>query len=86
MAAALGTGLVAGIVNGLLVTRLKIPSLIATLAMASVATGTAFGITGGVAFTGRWDPAFLELGRGSVLGIPALILWTALSPRSRNSR
>ncbi len=77
VAAALGVGLLAGIVNGLLVTRLRIPSLIATLAMASVATGTAFGITGGVAFVGRWDPAFLALGRGSVAGVPALILWTA---------
>lgn len=77
VAAALGTGLLAGGINGWLVTRLRIPSLIATLAMASVATGTAFGITGGVAFAGRWDPAFLALGRGSVLGIPSLILWTA---------
>ncbi len=77
VAGALGVGLLAGIVNGLLVTRLRIPSLIATLAMASVATGTAFGITGGVAFVGRWDPAFLALGRGSVAGVPALILWTA---------
>lgn len=75
--AALAVGLGAGVVNGLLVTRARIPSLIATLATASVATGTAFGITGGVAFAGRWDPAFLALGRGSVLGIPALILWTA---------
>ena len=77
VAAALGVGVAAGVINGLLVTRLRIPSLIATLAMASVATGTAFAITGGVAFVGRWDPAFLALGRGSVLGIPALILWTA---------
>jgi len=77
VAAALAVGLVAGLVNGALVTRLRIPSLIATLAMASVATGTAFAITGGVAFVGRWDPAFLALGRGSVAGIPALILWTA---------
>jgi ribose transport system permease protein len=77
VAAALGSGLAAGILNGVLVTRLRIPSLIATLAMASIATGTAFAITGGVAFVGRWDPAFLALGRGSVLGIPALILWTA---------
>ena len=75
--AALAVGLLAGLANGLLVTRLRIPSLIATLAMASVATGTAFGITGGVAFVGRWDPAFLALGRGSVLGVPVLILWTA---------
>jgi ribose transport system permease protein len=75
--AAVGVGLFAGVVNGLLVTVLRIPSLIATLAMAAVATGTAFAITGGIAFVGRWDPAFLALGRGSVLGIPALILWTA---------
>ena len=75
--AAVAVGLFAGVVNGLLVTALRIPSLIATLAMAAVATGTAFAITGGVAFVGRWDPAFLALGRGSVLGIPALILWTA---------
>ena len=75
--AAIAVGLFAGAVNGLLVTALRIPSLIGTLAMAAVATGTAFAITGGVAFVGRWDPAFLALGRGSVLGIPALILWTA---------
>jgi len=77
VAAAIAAGMAAGLVNGLLVTRLRIPSLIATLAMASVATGTAFAITGGVAFAGRWDPAFLALGRGSVLGVPTLILWTA---------
>ncbi len=75
--AALATGLGAGLVNGVLVTAVRIPSLIATLAMASVATGLGFAITGGVAFVGRWDPAFLALGRASVLGIPALILWTA---------
>jgi ribose transport system permease protein len=75
--AAVAVGLAAGVLNGLLVTRLRIPSLIATLATASVATGLAFGITGGVAFVGRWDPGFLALGRGSVLGVPALIWWTA---------
>lgn len=77
VAAAIAAGLGAGALNGFLVTRLRIPSLIATLAMASVATGLGFAITGGVAFVGRWDPAFLALGRGSVLGVPALILWTA---------
>ncbi len=75
--AAILTGLAAGVLNGLLVTRLKIPSLIATLATASVATGLGFAVTGGVAFVGRWDPAFLSLGRGSMLGVPALIWWTA---------
>jgi ribose transport system permease protein len=75
--AGIGAGLAAGVLNGLLVTQLKIPSLIATLATAAVANGCAFAITGGVAFVGRWDPAFLALGRGSVLGVPALVLWMA---------
>lgn len=76
--AAVLAGLAAGVLNGLLVTALRIPSLIATLATASMATGFGFAITGGVAFVGRWDPAFLALGRGSVLGVPALIAWTAV--------
>jgi ribose transport system permease protein len=73
----LAVGLAAGMLNGVLVTRLKIPSLIATLATASVANGLAFAVTGGVAFVGRWDPAFLALGRGAIFGIPALVLWMA---------
>jgi ribose transport system permease protein len=73
----LAVGLAAGLLNGVLVTRLKIPSLIATLATASVANGLAFAVTGGVAFVGRWDPAFLALGRGAIFGIPALVLWMA---------
>jgi ribose transport system permease protein len=77
VAAGLAVGAAAGALNGVLVTRLKIPSLIATLATASVANGIAFAITGGVAFVGRWNPDFLVLGRGSLLGIPVLILWTA---------
>lgn len=77
VAAGLGVGAIAGATNGLLVTRLKIPSLIATLATASVANGLAFAVTGGVAFVGRWDPAFLAIGRGTVLAVPALVLWTA---------
>jgi ribose transport system permease protein len=77
VAAGLAVGLAAGVLNGLLVTRLKIPSLIATLATASVANGLAFAVTGGVAFVGRWDPRFLALGRGTLFGVPALVLWTA---------
>ena len=79
VAAGLAVGILAGALNGVLVTRLKIPSLIATLATASVANGLAFAVTGGIAFVGRWDPNFLALGRGSVLGVPALILWMAVA-------
>jgi ribose transport system permease protein len=79
VAAGLAVGLAAGGLNGLLVTRLKIPSLIGTLATASVANGCAFAVTGGVSFVGRWDPRFLALGRGHVLGVPVLVLWTAMA-------
>ncbi len=77
VAAGLAVGALAGTLNGLLVTRLKIPSLIATLATASVANGLAFAVTGGIAFVGRWDPGFLALGRGNLFGVPALVLWMA---------
>ncbi|MEM6439516.1 MAG: ABC transporter permease [Pseudomonadota bacterium] len=75
--AGLAVGLAGGVLNGLLVTKAKVPSLIATLGSASVANGLAFMATGGVAFVGRWDPAFLSLARGSILGVPALALFMA---------
>ena len=68
-----GTG--AGLLNGFLVTGLRIPSLIATLATASVANGLSFMVTDGVAFVGQWDSRFLWLGRGAVFGVPTLIIW-----------
>ncbi len=78
VAAGLGIGLAAGLTNGLIVTRLKVPSLIGTLAVSSITTGVCFWITGGVAFVGRWGDAFLFLGRGRLFGIPVLIVWTLL--------
>ena len=77
VATGLGIGLAGGLLNGILVTRLKVPSLIATLGTASIATGLAFMITRGVAFVGRWDAAFLSLSRGKVAGIPTLTLFMA---------
>lgn len=73
--AALAIAALFGVLNGILVTRIKIPSLIATLATASIATGIGFALTKGVAWVGRWDPAFTGLGRGNVAGIPVLVLW-----------
>ncbi len=69
-------GLAGGLLNGFLVTVLKVPSLISTLGTASVANGLAFLITGGVAFVGRWDANFLFLGRGKLGPIPFIILIT----------
>jgi len=75
--AGLGAGVLCGITNGLAVTALRVPSLIATLGTAAVAKGLAFMITQGVAFVGRWPSGFTGLARGSLLGIPNLVWWLA---------
>ncbi len=69
---------VCGLVNGLCVTRLKIPSLITTLAIGAIATGIAFLITGGVAYVGRFPTDFVGLGRGALLGVPLPVVWLLL--------
>jgi ribose transport system permease protein len=75
--AGLSVGTFGGLINGLIVTRLKIPSLIATLGTAAIANGFAFWATEGVAFVGRWPVEFTALARGTLFGIPAPILWVA---------
>ncbi len=76
--AGMAAALACGLANGLCVTRFRIPSLIATLAVGAIATGIAFLVTGGVAYVGRFPPGFVALGRGVVLGVPVLLLWLAL--------
>lgn len=75
IAAGMGVGLACGAANGIAVTVLKVPSLIATLATAAVAKGLGFMITGGVAFVGRWPGSFTGLARGTTLGLPNLAWW-----------
>jgi ribose transport system permease protein len=75
VAAALAVGLAAGAFNGFGVTVLKVPSLIVTLGSAAIARGLAFFMTQGVAFVGRWPTEFTGLARGSVGGVPNLVLW-----------
>jgi ribose transport system permease protein len=58
-------GAVCGAINGLCVTRLKLPPFIATLGMMLVARGVALQITGARAVSGLGD-AFGELGNGSL--------------------
>jgi ribose transport system permease protein len=76
-ACALAIGLGFGLANGLAVTRLRIPSLIATLATGTIANGAAFLITGGVAYVGRLPDPVLALGRATLAGVPVLVLWMA---------
>jgi ribose/xylose/arabinose/galactoside ABC-type transport system permease subunit len=64
----LALGAAAGLLNGLLITRLKIPPLIVTLGSFSLFRGLAEGLTAGTDnFTG-FPPSFLALGQGEILG------------------
>ena len=63
--------------NGLLITRGKLPPFIATLGMMSVARGITLFWTDGRPVSG-FDAAFRSLATGKVLMIPAPVLLTAL--------
>jgi ribose transport system permease protein len=74
--ACLSIGALVGLANGLVVTRLKVNSLIATLAMLGIATGTAYVVSHGTDVTNV--PTSLQTGFGTVnfLGVipdPALL-------------
>ncbi|TKI04695.1 ABC transporter permease [Martelella alba] len=67
LALALGAGL--GLINGLLVTKLRLHSLVLTIGTAGIFGGANLVLTKGVAITGI--PASIQyLGRGDVLGLP----------------
>ena len=67
MLCAVLVGMVIGFFNGLIVTRLKIPAMIATLAMQYVCNGAVYLISGGYAVSGLPD-SISFLGKGDVLG------------------
>ena len=71
--AGLGTGLIIGLLNGLIVTRVGINPLITTLGMLSVARGLAFVFSGGLSEP-ILDPAFGQLGRGFMAGVPVPVI------------
>jgi ribose transport system permease protein len=69
--AGLGVGLAVGLINGLLVSRLKLPPFIATLGMLGVARGLVLLLTGAKTLAPLPD-AFNAIANGSVLGLPSL--------------
>lgn len=79
MGAALAVGAVIGLLNGLLVTRAQINSLIATLGMMAILRGSAMVSTGAVSIQGTVD-GFIEVGTGHIgpIPIPVLISFTLL--------
>lgn len=68
LAAGLLTGGLAGLTNGLLISRLKIPPFIATLGMLNIAKGLSLVISGLKPIYFNDTPVFNQMAMGSVLG------------------
>lgn len=77
MVLALGVGLLAGLFNGVLVAKLGLPPILATLGSGLIFTGLAIALTGGSAVMGL-PPAAAWIGNGLLLGIPVPLILFAL--------
>jgi putative xylitol transport system permease protein len=84
------TGALLGLINGCIIAYLKIPPFVATLGMLSVARGLTYAYTGGMPVP-NLSESFLNLGEGSLLGVPLpivifvlifAILWVVLNHTS----
>lgn len=73
VASALGIGTLLGVINGLMITRAKIPPFIATLGMLTVARGLTLLYTQGQPITGL-PATFRWIGTGVVAGIPMPVI------------
>ncbi len=77
--AGLGTGFLIGLINGLLVTKVIIPSFLVTLGMMGVTKGLAMWVTN-TAPVPIIDKTFVYIfGSGDVGGIPVLLFWTVIA-------
>lgn len=74
----LGTGFIIGLINGLLVSKVLIPSFLVTLAMMEVGRGLAMWITGTAPVPILNDNYLFLFGSGDFLGIPILLIWTVI--------
>lgn len=71
------TGLIVGTVNGLLVTRIAIPSFLVTLAMMGITRGTAMWVTDTAPVPILNETYNFIFGSGQIGPIPTLFIWTA---------
>jgi ribose transport system permease protein len=83
----LAAGGLVGLVNGVLVAKVKLNSFVATLGVGILVLGLTQWLTKDVTITGALPPLFTDLGRNAVLGIPlpfvyvlvaTAVLWLAL--------
>lgn len=76
LGAGLGTGALFGLANGLLVSRLSIPSFIVTIGTSSVANGVAMWITGSAPVPIDHEAYLFAFGTGDIGGVvPVLLVW-----------
>mgnify|MGYP000554330579 CR=1 FL=1 len=73
--AGLGTGLLVGLINGLLVTKVGIPSFLVTLAMMGLVSGVAMWITDTEPVTILDETYVAIFGSGNLGAIPSLLIW-----------
>ena len=74
----LGAGLAFGLLNGLVITRMRIQPFIATLAAMLAAYGTALLLAGNQSVSVSYDTGFTSIGQDDVLGFP-IPAWIALA-------
>lgn len=77
--ASIGAGALVGLLNGIVTTRLAIPSFLVTLGTLSAARGLAMLLTDTKPVIITNDTYFAIFGEGSVLGVPVPIAWTLLA-------
>jgi ribose/xylose/arabinose/galactoside ABC-type transport system permease subunit len=77
VALGIGLGLVAGSFSGLMITRLRVPPFIVTLALMTIGRGLAFILTGGFSI-GNLPLGFGFLGRGHLGPVPIPVITMAL--------
>jgi ribose/xylose/arabinose/galactoside ABC-type transport system permease subunit len=75
IAAGMAIGGACGLLNGLLITKGRLPAFIATLGMMSIARGAALVFTSGRPISG-FEATFRQLATARVLGIPSPVLIT----------
>jgi ribose transport system permease protein len=77
--AGVGSGVVIGLINGLLVTKVMIPSFLVTMAMMGIAKGLAMLISHTAPVPISDDKFVFFFGSGDIGKIPVLLFWTLIA-------
>lgn len=74
---AIAVAMIPGFINGILISRLRVPPFIGTLGMFGVARGVAFLLAGGTTVPVQ-NSFFAALGNGRIFGVPWIVIITAV--------